>query len=56
MLKHQIFFFQKRYGSSNEEDVSRVVQIYKDLNLQKLYRNYEEQTVTEIADLVRNKV
>ena len=52
----KILFLQKHYGSPKEEDISIVLQIYKDLKIKKLYRNYEELTCTEIGDLVTTEL
>ncbi|KAF0384823.1 farnesyl pyrophosphate synthase [Gigaspora margarita] len=42
----------KHYGKKNPEDVSIIKQVYKDLNLEELYREYEENSFTILTELI----
>ncbi|CAG8512268.1 6276_t:CDS:10, partial [Dentiscutata heterogama] len=48
----QYNLLSKHYGKKNSEDVLIIKQIYKDLNLEKLYREYEENSYTFLVGLI----
>ncbi|CAI2161679.1 14036_t:CDS:10 [Funneliformis geosporum] len=43
---------EENYGKKNLENVAIIKQIYKDLELEKLYKEYEEQSFNKLNDLI----
>ncbi len=43
---------QENYGKKNPENVAVVKQIYRDLEIEKLYKEYEEQSYTKLNNLI----
>ncbi|CAG8806167.1 6065_t:CDS:2, partial [Dentiscutata erythropus] len=48
----QFKLLSEHYGKKNSEDVLIIKQIYKDLNIEKLYREYEEDSHTFLVGLI----
>ena len=48
------FCFQDNYGSSDNHKVSRVKDLYKQLNLEQAFRDFEEQSFSEIMTLINS--
>ena len=48
MLIVKIMSFKACYGSSNEANVSRVKNIYEELRIPHVFRNYEEESYLDI--------
>ncbi|WAR03500.1 FPPS-like protein [Mya arenaria] len=49
---HQVQILQTNYGSSDEQKVAKVKQLFKELNLEQAFREFEETSYTEITELI----
>lgn len=54
-VKRLIFIFmnQNNYGRKDKDCESKVKQLFKDLNLPDVYQKYEEQSYSEIMNLIK---
>lgn len=49
-----VFAVQEHYGVDKPESIERVKQVYKELELETLFKNYEEESYRRISDKIED--
>ena len=47
-----MFFFQENYGQHDTEKIQRVKALFDELNIRKVYTDYEDRSYTELSGLI----